>query len=196
VTDERRRGLLGHASVLTVTSYATRTSPVLRGKWILENLLSAPPPPPPPNVPDLDDTAPTETLSVRERLSRHRANPSCASCHARMDPYGFGLENFDAIGRWREREDGKPVDSSDVLPDGTRFTGPAELRAAILRRPEEFVQTFTRKLLTYAVGRGLDHFDEPGVRQIVSQASGDKYQFSSIVSGIARSDAFRTKKKM
>ena len=174
VTDDRRRGLLGHGSVLTVTSYATRTSPVLRGKWVLENLLSAPPPPPPPNVPDLDETASTEGLSIRERMVKHRANPACASCHARMDPYGFGLENFDAIGRWRTREaDGKAIDASATLPDGTSFNGPSELRAAILRRPEEFVKTFTRKLLTYAVGRGLEATDEPIVRRIVSQAARD-----------------------
>ena len=196
VTDDRRRGLLGHGSVLTVTSYATRTSPVLRGKWILENLLSAPPPPPPPNVPNLEDTASAESLSVRERLVRHRTNPGCAGCHARMDPYGFGLENFDAIGRWRETEaDGKAVDASDTLPDGTMFKGPSELRAAILRRPDEFLKTFTRKLLTYAVGRGLDHHDEPIVRRIVSQAARDQHRFSSIVAGIVRSEAFRMKVK-
>ena len=170
--DLEGRGLLGHGSILTVTSYATRTSPVLRGKWILENLLGAPPPPPPPNVPDLDDTAKAEVLSVRERLVRHRANPACAVCHARMDPYGFGLENFDAIGRWRESEgDGKPIDASDTLPDGTLFKGPGELRGAIVRRPEEFVKTLTRKLLLYAVGRGLEHTDEPIVRRIVVQAA-------------------------
>jgi mono/diheme cytochrome c family protein len=196
VTDDRRLGLLGHGSVLTVTSYATRTSPVLRGKWILENLLSAPPPPPPPNVPNLEDTGSAEALSVRERLVRHRTNPGCAGCHARMDPYGFGLENFDAIGRWRETEsDGKAIDASDTLPDGTVFRGPSELRAAILRRPDEFLRTFTRKLLTYAVGRGLDHHDEPIVRRIVSQAARDQHRFASIVTGIVRSEAFRMKVK-
>jgi mono/diheme cytochrome c family protein len=196
VTDDRRRGLLGHGSVLTVTSYATRTSPVLRGKWILENLLSAPPPAPPPNVPNLEDTVSAESLSVRERLVRHRTNPGCAGCHARMDPYGFGLEQFDAIGRWRETEaDGKAIDAADTLPDGTVFNGPSELRAAILKRPDEFLKTFTRKLLTYAVGRGLDYRDEPIVRRIVSQAARDQHRFSAIVTGIARSDAFRMKVK-
>lgn len=196
VTDPNRRGLLGHGSLLTVTSYATRTSPVLRGKWILENLLGAPPPPPPPNVPNLEDTASTESLSVRERLVKHRANPACAVCHARMDPYGFGLENFDAIGRWRVTEaDGKAVDASDTLPDGTSFRGPSELRAAILRRPEAFVRTFTRKLLTYAVGRGLEYYDEPVVRRIANQAARDGYRFSSIISGIATSEPFRMKVK-
>jgi Protein of unknown function (DUF1588)/Protein of unknown function (DUF1585)/Protein of unknown function (DUF1592) len=196
VSDERRRGLLGHGSVLTVTSYATRTSPVLRGKWVLENLLGAPPPPPPPNVPDLDETASSEGLSIRERLVKHRANPACASCHARMDPYGFGLENFDAIGRWRTREaDGQAIDASAALPDGTSFNGPSELRAAILRRPEEFVKTFTRKLLTYAVGRGLEASDEPIVRRIVNQAAADNHRFSSIIAGIATSEPFRMKMK-
>ena len=196
VTDERRRGLLGHASVLTVTSYATRTSPVLRGKWILENLLGTPPPPPPPNVPDLEDTGSTEGLSVRERLVKHRANPACAVCHARMDPYGFGLENFDAVGRWRASEgDGKAIDASATLPDGTSFDGPSELRRAILQRPEEFIKTFTRKLLTYAVGRGLESTDEPTVRRIVNQAARDTYRFSAIIAGIATSDPFRLKMK-
>jgi hypothetical protein len=195
VADDRRRGLLGQGSVLTVTSYATRTSPVLRGKWILENLLGAPPPPPPPNVPDLEDTPNTEGMAIRDRMVKHRANPACASCHARMDPYGFALENFDAIGRWRTREsDGKAIDASATLPDGTSFNGPKELRAAILRRPEEFVKTFTRKLLTYGVGRGLEPSDEPIVRQIVSQAR-DGYRFSSIVVGIATSAPFRMKVK-
>jgi hypothetical protein len=196
VTDPRRRGLLGQGSVLTVTSYATRTSPVLRGKWILENLLSAPPPPPPPNVPDLDDSGSAEDLSTRERMVKHRANPACAVCHARMDPYGFGLENFDAIGRWRVSEgDGKPIDASDRLPDGTAFNGPVELRAALLRQPEEFVKTFARKLLTYAVGRGLEYTDEPSIRRIVNGAAADGYRFSSIVSGIVWSDPFRLKLK-
>ena len=195
VTDERRRGLLGQGSVLTVTSYATRTSPVLRGKWVLENLLGAPPPPPPPNVPDLEDTPNTEGMAIRDRMVKHRANPGCASCHARMDPYGFALENFDAIGRWRTREaDGKSIDASASLPDGTSFNGPTELRAAILRRPEEFVKTFTRKLLTYGVGRGLEPSDEPIVRRIVGQAR-DGYRFSSIVVGIATSEPFRMKVK-
>ena len=196
VTDEARRGLLGHGSVLTVTSYATRTSPVLRGKWILENLLGAPPPPPPPDVPDLEDTGSAEGLSVRERLTQHRANPACATCHARMDPYGFGLENFDAIGRWRGTgADGQPIDASDVLPDGVAFDGPSELRKAILKRPGTFVETFTRKLLTYAVGRGLEYFDAPAVRRTVRVAASEDYRFSSIVTGIVMSDAFRMKVK-
>jgi len=195
VTDDRRRGLIGQGSVITVTSYATRTSRVLRGKWVLENLLGAPPPPPPPNVPDLEDTPNTEGMAIRDRMVKHRANPACASCHARMDPYGFALENFDAIGRWRSREaDGKTIDASASLPDGASFNGPTELRATILRRPEEFVKTFTRKLLTYGVGRGLEPSDEPIVRRIVGQAR-DGYRFSSIVVGIATSEPFRMKVK-
>jgi hypothetical protein len=147
-------------------------------------------------VPDLEDTETTEGLSIRERMVKHRANPGCASCHARMDPYGFALENFDAIGRWRAREaDGEAIDASATLPDGTSFDGPGELRATILRRPEEFVKTFTRKLLTYALGRGLEASDEPIVRRIVSQAARDGYRFSSIVIGIATSEPFRMKVK-
>ena len=195
VADEARRGILGHGSVLTVTSYATRTSPVLRGKWILENLLGAPPPPPPPDVPDLEDNASAAGLSIRERLEQHRANPACAACHARMDPYGFGLENFDAIGRWRNSDDGDPIDASDVLPDGTAFNGPSELRAAILRRPDSFIETFTRKLMTYAVGRGMEYYDAPAVRRVMRAAGREDYRFSAVVEGIVASDTFRMKMK-
>ena len=196
VTDAARRGILGHGSLLTVTSYATRTSPVLRGKWILENLLGSPPPPPPPDVPDLEDAGSAEGLSIRERLEQHRANPACAACHARMDPYGFGLENFDAVGRWRSSGSrGEPIDASDVLPDGTAFDGPSELREAILRRPESFVETFTRKLLTYAVGRGMEYHDAPAVRRIVRAAAEEDYRFSALVDGVVTSDVFRMKVK-
>ena len=195
VTDDARRGILGHGSLLTVTSYATRTSPVLRGKWILENLLGSPPPPPPPDVPDLEDTGSAEGLSIRARLEQHRANPACAACHARMDPYGFGLENFDAIGRWRSTTGGETIDASDVLPDGTRFDGPSELRDAILRRPGSFVETFTRKLLTYAVGRGMEYYDAPAVRRIVRVAAEENYRFSAIVDAVVTSDVFRMKVK-
>ena len=195
VTDDARRGILGHGSLLTVTSYATRTSPVLRGKWILENLLGSPPPPPPPDVPDLEDAGSAEGLSIRERLEQHRANPACAACHARMDPYGFGLENFDAIGRWRSNSGGEPIDASDVLPDGTAFNGPSELREAILRRPDSFVETFTRKLLTYAAGRGMEYYDAPAVRRIVRAAAEDDYRFSALVDGVVTSDVFRMKLK-
>ena len=195
VTDDARRGILGHGSLLTVTSYATRTSPVLRGKWILENLLGSPPPPPPPDVPDLEDAGSAEGLSIRERLEQHRANPACAACHARMDPYGFGLENFDAIGRWRGASGGEPIDASDVLPDGTAFNGPSELREAILRRPDSFLETFARKLMTYAVGRGMEYYDAPAVRRVVRAAAQEDYRFSAIVDGVVTSDVFRMKMK-
>ncbi len=194
--DERRRGLLGQGSILTLTSYATRTSPVLRGKWILENLLSSPPPPPPPDVPSLDETGDDgRPRSMREAMEQHRANPACASCHAQMDPLGFALENFDAIGRWRERsESNTPIDATGLLPDGRRFDGPAGLRAALLRAPEQFMHTVTEKLLTYALGRGVEHFDAPAIRRIVRNAVRDDYQFAAVVLGIVNSTPFQMRK--
>ena len=197
VTDEHRRGLLGHGSVLTVTSHPTRTSPVLRGKWVLENLLGMAPPPPPPNIPALEEsTKSAEGLSVRERLVQHRENPACAVCHSQMDPYGFGLENFDAVGRWRTIEaDGAVINASGTLPDGTVFDGPTELREIILQRPNVFVDTMTRKLLIYALGRGLEYYDAPIVRRIVAQAASEGYRFSSLIEGIVMSEPFRTKMK-
>ena len=196
VADEYRRGLLGHGSILTVTSYPNRTSPVLRGKWVLDNLLGASPPPPPPEVPQLEENAPGRApRSIRERLEQHRANPACASCHAQMDPIGFALERFDAIGRWRSADAGLPIDASGALPNGASFDGPGELREALLRRPEDFVGTFTRKLLTYAVGRGLEASDAPAVRRIVRDAASTDFAFSSIVTGVVLSDPFRLKLK-
>ncbi len=191
-----RRGLLGQGSILTLTSYATRTSPVLRGKWILENLLSSPPPPPPPDVPSLDETTESgEPRSMREAMEQHRANPACASCHAQMDPLGFALENFDAIGRWRAvGESNAPIDASGVLPDGRRFEGPAGLRTALLHAPEQFVHTVTEKLLTYALGRGVEHFDAPTIRAIVRDAEREGYGFASIVLGIVNSTPFQMRK--
>jgi hypothetical protein len=180
--------------VLTVTSYAHRTSPVLRGRWVLENLLGAPPPPPPADIPALKENGEggASPTSVRERLEAHRANPTCASCHARMDPLGFALENFDAIGRWRDTdESGKVVDASGVLPDGTAFRGPAEFRRALLSRQREFVGTLTEKLLTYALGRGLEPYDMPAVRAIVRRSAQDDYRWSAIVAAIADSVPFR-----
>ena len=185
-----RGGLLGHGSILTVTSHATRTSPVLRGKWVLENILGAPPPPPPDDVPALDENAPGEPhRSVRERLEQHRANPVCASCHARMDPLGFALEGFDGIGRSRAADGGTPLDTSATLPDGTAFDGPAELRAALAQRREAFVRTVAARMLTYALGRGLEAYDQPAVRRIVREAA-PEYRWSSLVSGIAQSVPF------
>ena len=192
-----RRGLLGKGSLLTVTSYAHRTSPVVRGKWLLENILGTPPPPPPPDVPALseNDDSGEPPRSVRERLEVHRANPVCASCHRVMDPLGFALENFDAIGRWRTTsEAGTPVDAAGELADGTPVDGPGSLSAALLKRPENFVTTVTEKLLTYGLGRGVEYFDAPAVRRIVREAADDDYRWSALIAGIARSVPFQMRR--
>ncbi len=186
-----RGGLLRQGSILTVTSYATRTSPVIRGKWILENILGTPPPPPLPNVPALRDNTVSANLSVRERLAEHRANAACASCHDVMDPVGFSLENFDAVGRWRGFEEGEPVDSSGGLPDGSRFAGVSGLEQGLLNRPEVFVSTLTEKLLTYALGRGIEHYDAPAIRSIARDAQAKGFRFSSVIIGIANSAPFQ-----
>ena len=189
--DSPRGGLFRQGSVLTVTSYATRTSPVIRGHWILENILGSPTPPPPEEVPALDAQKKIgANLSVRERLAQHRENPSCASCHNIMDPIGFALENFDAVGRWRDLENGKPVDASGGLPDGSRFEGVDGLEKSILKRPELFVAALTEKLMTYGLGRGIEYTDRPAIRQVVRQAATDDYQFSAIVLGIVQSKPF------
>jgi hypothetical protein len=192
LNDDRRAGLLGQGSILTVTSYATRTSPVIRGKWLLENILGTPPPPPPANVPPLPENGePGQAPStVRARLEQHRKNPVCASCHAPMDPLGFALENFNGIGKWRTSEAGAPIDASGTLPDGSTFNGPAEFRKALLKRSDAFVHTVTEKLLTYALGRGLQYYDMPAVRQIIREAGPD-YHWSALVLGIARSVPFQ-----
>ncbi len=192
--DERRHGLLGHGSVLTVTSYPNRTSPVLRGKWVLETLLGAPPPPPPPNVPSLEESSKTAPTTVRERLEQHRQNPVCASCHARMDPVGFALENFDAIGRWRDTDGGIPIDATAELPDGSTVDGPVAFRNALLARHEEFVGNFTEKLLTYALGRGVEYFDAPAVRRIVRETAVDDHRWSDIVLGVVSSVPFQMRR--
>ena len=196
LTDRNRAGVLGHASLLTATSYANRTSPVTRGKWILENIIGAPPPPPPPDIPELEDETPDGRVrSMRERMEQHRKNPSCAVCHAQMDPLGLALENFDAVGRWRDRsESDEPVDASGVLPDGTRFDGPQGLRTVLESRAEEFVTTLTEKLLTYAVGRGVELADAPVVRQIVRDAARDDYRFSSLIRSVVDSGPFRMRR--
>ena len=196
VADTERRGLLGQGGILTLTSYSTRTSPVLRGKWILENLLAAPPPPPPPNVPALQETTSNgAALSMRVAMEQHRANPVCASCHARMDPLGFALENFDAVGRWRTRgESNEPIDASGVLPDGTSFEGPDQLRQALLRDPGQFITTVAEKLLTYALGRSLEHYDMPAVRAIARATAEHDHRFSSMVLGVVRSRPFQMRK--
>jgi hypothetical protein len=194
--DSERGGLLRQGSVLTVTSYATRTSPVIRGKWILANLIGTPPPPPLPDVPALKDNTVSATLSVRERLAEHRANATCASCHNLMDPIGFSLENFDAVGRWRTLEDGQPIDNSGGLPDGSKFTGVSGLEQGLLNRPEIFVSTLTEKLLTYALGRGVEYYDEPAIRKIVHDAQAKDFCFSSIIVGIANSTPFTMRKSL
>ena len=190
----QRGGLLRQGSVLTVTSYATRTSPVIRGKWILENILGMPPPPPPANVPALKDNTVSSALSVRERLAEHRANVACAGCHKLTDPVGFSLENFDAVGRWRAFEEGRPIDSTGGLPDGSRFDGVTGLERALLKRPELFVGTLTEKLLTFALGRGVESYDAPAIRKIVRNARAKNYRFSSLIVGIATSTPFQMRK--
>jgi uncharacterized protein DUF1592/uncharacterized protein DUF1588/uncharacterized protein DUF1585/uncharacterized protein DUF1587/uncharacterized protein DUF1595 len=193
--DSNRGGLLGQGSILTVTSYATRTSPVIRGAWILGNFLGVPPPPPPPDVPALDETAVAgKAFSVRERLAEHRANPACAGCHNLMDPVGFSMENFDAVGRWRTVENGVAIDADGGMADGTKFTGVAGLRKALLDRPEIFVGTVSEKLMTYALGRGVEYYDAPAIRSIVREAQANDYRFSSLVLGIAASAPFQMRR--
>jgi mono/diheme cytochrome c family protein len=193
LTDEARRGLLGQGSILTVTSHANRTAPVLRGKWILDNLLGTPPPPPPPNVmTDLPDPAEGEKpLTMRQRMEVHRANPVCANCHKLMDPIGLAMENFDAVGAWRAREAGGPIDATTQLYDGTKVDGVIALRQALLKRPEVVVGTVTERLLTYALGRGLQSYDMPVVRGIVRDAADRDYRFSSLILGIVSSMPFQ-----
>jgi hypothetical protein len=189
--DSPRGGLLGQGSLLMVTSYANRTSPVLRGKWVLDSLLGTPPPEPPPNVPALKDTgAGGKPATVRARLEEHRKNPACASCHASMDPLGFALENFDATGKWRTSDAGAPIDASGVLPSGVSFQGPNGLRDALLARKGQFVQAMTQKLLAYALGRQIEAYDMPTVRQIVHDAAPDDYRWRSIITGIVKSKPF------
>ncbi len=190
--DTHRGGLLRQGSILTVTSLATRTSPVIRGKWILTNLIGTPPPPPPPVVPALEEaTKGVKNLTVRERLAAHRKNPACSGCHNMMDPVGFSLENFDAIGRWRTTDDGQPIDSSGGLPDGSEFDGVDGLQQALLARPEIFVGALAEKLLTYALGRGVETYDAPAIRRVIREAREDDYKFSSLVVGLAESVPFQ-----
>ncbi len=194
-SDERRGGLLGHGSVLTVTSYAHRTSPVLRGKWMLENLIGMPPPPPPPDIPALKENDEGETpTSVRERLEQHRKNPVCSSCHAQMDPPGFALENFDAVGKWRSVDGVSAVDASGMLPDGTKFSGPAEFRRVLSGRRDLIATTVVRKLLTYALGRGAESYDEPSIRAVVREAQSEDYRWTTLLFGIVKSTPFQMRK--
>jgi hypothetical protein len=194
LTDENRHGLLGQGSFLTVTSRDSRTSPVIRGKWVLENLLGTPPPPPPPEVPALNEKAEeVRHLTMRQRIEAHSSNPACAGCHARMDPIGFALENFDGVGRWRTTENGTAIEASAMLPDGTRFQGPVELRKALLSRPEQLAQTVTEKLLTYALGREVESSDMPAVRKILREAA-PGYRWSSLISGVIESVPFQMRR--
>jgi hypothetical protein len=195
--DDSRRGLFGHASVLTLTSHANRTSPVLRGKWVMEVLLGTPPPPPPPGVPDLEKTEEAKEgrlLTTRERMEMHRSNPTCRSCHQYMDPIGLALDNFDVTGRWRIRENGMPLDTQGELYDGTKVSTPAELQAALLKRPVPLVRNFTQNLMAYALGRRVEYFDQPTVRAIAASAGKNDYRMSEFVLGIVKSDAFRMKR--
>ena len=194
--DERRGGLLGHGSILAATSYGNRTSPVLRAKWLLENVLGTPPAPPPPDIPPLPGRgAAGEPRTVRERLAQHRRNAACAVCHAPMDPLGFALENFDAVGAWRTRDAGLPIDAAAVLADGTTaFDGPAGLRRVLLDRSEQFVETVAEKLLTYALGRGIEHYDRPVIRAIVRAAAEEDHRWSSLILGIVESTPFRMRR--
>ena len=196
LTDPARFGLLGQGSVLTVTSYPNRTSPVLRGKWIMENILGTPPPAPPPGVPPLKENEEgAKPRSVRELMELHRANPTCATCHAVMDPLGFSLENFDATGEWRKKDFSGPIDPSGQLADGTKVSGPVSLREALMKHPEQFVNTMTEKMLTYSLGRGLEYYDMPVVRSIVRDSAKSNYRFTTLVMGIVKSTPFQMKTK-
>jgi mono/diheme cytochrome c family protein len=193
--DSKRGGLLRHGSVLSVTSYATRTSPIIRGVYVLENIFGAPPPPPLPNVPALDESVVSANLPMRERLAAHRSNATCASCHRTIDPVGFALESFNAVGQWREYEgEGEPIDASGALPGVGEFRGVAGLEDALLSRPELFAATLTEKLLTFALGRGIEHYDAPAVRKIVRDAAKDRYRLSSLVVGIVKSVPFQMRR--
>jgi hypothetical protein len=193
--DSHRGGLLRQGSILTVTSYADRTSPVNRGKWILGNLMGVAPPPPPNGVPKLPETHGVEqTVSMRERMAQHRADPVCAGCHKLMDPAGFSMENYDAIGRWRTQETGHVIDASGGLPDGSAFVGVEGLQNALMSRPEAFVGTMTEKLMTYSLGRGVTYADAPAIRKILSQSRESGYRFSSLVLGIVNSTPFQMRR--
>jgi mono/diheme cytochrome c family protein len=194
--DPNRHGLLGQASILAVTSYPNRTAPTIRGKWVLEQLLGSPPPPPPPNVPSLKEDATVQKLTMRERMEQHRANPTCAVCHRMMDPLGFALENFDGLGGWRASTGpgAGPIDASGALPDGTKFNGPAGLRDVLLKKQDMFVENFTERLLTYALGRGLEEYDSAALRKIAREAAADNQKWSAIILGIVKSTPFRMRR--
>ena len=195
--EDQRRGLLGQGSVLVLTSMANRTSPVLRGKWVMEVLLGTPPPPPPPGVPDLDETGTVSDgkfLTTRERMELHRESPACSSCHSLMDPIGLALDNYDVTGRWRLRENGNPIDTRGDFYDGTPVSEPVELINALLKRPIPLVRNFTENLMAFALGRRVEHYDQPVVREISKNAEKDDYRLSSFIMGIIQSDAFQMKR--
>jgi hypothetical protein len=195
LTDSRRTGILGQGSLLTVTSYPNRTSVVQRGKWVLENLLGTPPPPPPPNVPSLDPHGKDGKLSMRQAMEMHRANPVCATCHSRMDPIGFALENFDGVGQWRDKDNGTPIDASGKLPNGTTFSGAAGLKDLILNQHrDEFISTFTEKLMTYALGRGLESYDQPAVRSVMREAAKENDSIPALIRAIIDSPQFQMRR--
>jgi mono/diheme cytochrome c family protein len=199
LADENRWGLLGKGAILMVTSYPGRTSPVVRGKWVLENILGTPPPQPPANVPPLDEggrRGPAQRLTLRQRMEQHRASPACASCHVQMDPIGFALENYDAIGRWRATEQGVAIDASGVLPNGTQFQGPTGLRKILLSHPDQFATTFAEKLLTYALGRGVEDYDQPAIRAILREARSNDYRWSAFIIGIVKSVPFQMRRSV
>ena len=190
LTGDERSGILTQASILTVSSYPTRTSPVLRGKWILDNFLNDPPPPPPPGTPNLNESAIGATASMRQQLQQHRANPACASCHTRMDPLGFGLENYDTIGHWRTQDGKFPIDSTGTLPGGKTFSTPAEMKEILKADRDAFARCITEKMLTYALGRGVERYDRPAVNLISRQLAASDYRFSRLVLEIVKSLPF------
>jgi len=194
LTTSQRGGLLSQASVLAVSSYPTRTSVVIRGKYVLQNILGAPPPPPPPDVPSLDEQAVSTSASLRQQMEAHRENAVCASCHARMDPLGFGLENYDAIGRWRFEDGGMPVDASGVLPSGQAFSNPAELRRVLVGLLPDFSRCLTEKMLVYALGRGLEPYDKPTVRAITQRLATSGGGVQTLVREIVRSLPFGSRR--
>jgi hypothetical protein len=194
LSDTPRGGVLTQGSVLTVSSYATRTSPVLRGRWVLDNLLDAPPPEPPPDVPNLKEEEIGSAASMREQIELHRKDPTCASCHRRMDPLGFGLENFDAVGAWRTLDGKFPIDATGTLPDGRTFNGPQELRSILKADHQAFEHCLTAKLLTYALGRGLERYDKRTVSGIVSRLPEREYRFSGLILEIVNSLPFQSRR--
>jgi len=194
VDGNQRGGLLGHGGLMMVTSYPNRTSPVLRGKFVLENLLGGPPPEPPPNVPALETSSDGKILTMREAMVMHRENPACRVCHAAMDPIGFSLENYDVVGKWRREFAGQPIDASGLLPDGNTFDGPDGLQGLLLERPDDLVGTITEKLMRFALGRSLEYYDMPEVRAVVRAASEGDYRWSSIILGVVESTPFQMRR--